>query len=64
MDTYNRKLGDLINFNVPFGGNGEVVGCSHIEMPGLGRGWIVRITSNVPDTYPFTHTITFDAWIT
>jgi hypothetical protein len=67
MSKYNRKQGDVVKFTIPYPGQGMVVGCSHVEMPGLGKGWIVEIEGEIPEyfrnDYPFTTLITFDAWI-
>lgn len=62
---YKRKKGEVINFDTPFPGEGRIVGCSHTEMPVLGHGWIVEVTSKIPLflNYPFTHIIVFDSWM-
>jgi hypothetical protein len=46
-------------------GVGEVVGHSHIEIPILGNGYILRdLSGNFPnETYEFECFQTFDAWI-
>ena len=63
MSKLKYKQGDLVNFDLKNGvsGVGEVCGQTHIEMPVIGVGYIVRVVHNtgtveIPnDDYPFTH---------
>lgn len=63
MTKLKYKENDLVKFDLKNGvsGIGEVCGMTHIEMPVIGVGYIIRVVHNtgtvsIPnDGYPFTH---------